>query len=103
MEKPEDTYQPERILAAVVMWEGIPISARRHSDCYKLIDDICKTFVSGVEIELDTNKEAQGFTTTHGRFVSREEAFKIAKKEKQIYHHAFDNDETGVLTSEDLW
>lgn len=50
--------------------------------------------------ELDKNPNAQGFYTSKGRFVSREEAYKIASEQGQIVELTGGK---GWLFSEDLY
>lgn len=50
--------------------------------------------------ELDTKPNAQGFYTSHGRFVSREEGYEIAKAAGQIMQISGGE---GTLYSEDLY
>jgi hypothetical protein len=76
---------------------GVIVCGRRHCDCNDILRGIL-----GDEIKLP-ERESQGFITSLNRFVSRAEAFKIAKANNQIIHKMFDNDNEGTLTSEDLF
>ena len=88
---------PEFILCASIMFEGKIVSARRHKDCYNLLEGLLK--VDAVTV----GREAQGFLTSKGRFVDRKEGFKIAKANDQIWHNMHDDRDEGKLTSEDLY
>lgn len=87
----------EYIICSAVRWNGTFICGRRHKDCYVIADALMG---SGF---LERERKHQGFMTSTGRFVNREEAFQIAKECKQIVHKMFDEDATGSLTSEDLF
>jgi hypothetical protein len=76
---------------------GLVILGYKHIGCHYVIDKL-----TGRYLQFETNKDSQGFVTSKNRFVSRSEAFLIAKKQGQIIHKMFDNDEFGELTSEDL-
>lgn len=92
----------EFILSAAINWKGIIISGYRHGDCYKTLRDLLSKYTTPDEANLP-QREDQGFLTSHNRYVSRAEAFKIAKLNNQIIHKMFDNDDEGILTSEDLY
>lgn len=76
---------------------GTVIFGKRHNDCNIILRCL---FGDSVAIP---EREQQGFLTSQNRYVSRSEAFKIAKSNKQIIHKMFDNDREGSLTSEDLY
>jgi len=88
----------EFILCASVMYKGQIVSAHRHKDCHKLLRALL-----GDECDESVGRESQGFLTSHNRHVDRKEGFKIAKANNQIIHSMFDNDDEGILTSEDLY
>ena len=88
----------EFILCASVMYEGKIISAHRHGDCHRLIRALL-----GDEADEKVGRKDQGFLTSLNRHVDRAEGFKIAKENNQIIHTMFDNYETGILTSQDLY
>lgn len=90
-------FNGEYIICSAVRWKNIAICGRRHKDCYNIADAL----MNGGFLERE--RKHQGFMTSTGRFVDREEAFKIAKENNQIIHKMFDNDSTGSLTSEDLF
>ena len=54
---------------------------------------------------IDADRKDQGFLTSENRFVDRKEAWKIAKKEGQIYfgYEASNNGENSELISENLY
>ena len=89
----------EIILSAAIDYNGTIISGFRHSDCYKVL----KNLIGNLEDSNLPQREHQGFLTSKNRFVSREEAFKIAKERHQIIHYMFEDDEVGQLISEDLY
>ena len=76
---------------------GTVIFGKRHNDCNNVLRGLLGDFVAIPE------REQQGFLTSNNRYVSRSEAFKIAKSNNQIIHKMFDNDNEGSLTSEDLY
>lgn len=90
-------HRTEYIICSAVRWNKTFICGRRHKDCYNIADAL----MNGGFLERE--RKHQGFMTSTGRFVDREEAFQIAKQCKQIVHKMFDDDATGSLTSEDLF
>ena len=106
MEKPPHSKEPgkekmERIEKSAVRHEGSIYTGKRHSDAINAAAEATgKTPVTG----------EQGFVTSTGRFVSREEAAKIAFSAGQITaaSKGEPRPETGreekeKLFSEDLW
>jgi len=96
----EHVHQPDNIT------EGFVVVGRRHHNCYATLSALSKSIKleSTVKLLIDkADRDRQGFITNLNRYVSRAEAFIIAKLEGQIIHKMFDKDETGILTSEDLW
>ena len=93
----------EFILCAAINYNNIIISGHRHSDCHKTLNNILNKHNIVVNENDLPQREHQGFLTSFNRFVSRKEAFKIAKENYQIIHNIFDNDAEGSLTSEDLY
>lgn len=89
----------EFILCAAIDYNGIIVSGRRHKDCYNTL----KQLTNIIDDYLLPDRDKQGFLTSTGRFVDRETAFTIAKDNKQIIHNMYDNDSSGILTSEDLY
>jgi hypothetical protein len=76
--------------------KGLVVCGRRHHDAY----DILKQ-VNNFNENLIDNHDF-GFITSDNLFVTRLEAFKIAKAAEQI-HGPNKHDETNILTSEDLY
>jgi hypothetical protein len=94
--------KPEHILCAALLYRGMIIAGHRHSDCYKVIENLHKMFVNP-EIPLTglPEREHQGFLTSHNRYVNRKEAWEIAKANDQI---AFGKDSSDdFLISENLY
>lgn len=81
---------------------GVVVSGRRHGDCYDVLSNIYGK-LSPEQLRELPDREDQGFLTSHNRYVSRTEAFKIAKANNQIWHNLFDGVEEGSLASEDLY
>jgi len=94
-----DNTQKEFILCAAIKWGDLIISAHRHKDCHKLLDDL----VPDIPSRTYPGRDDQGFLTSHNRYVDRREAFKIAKENNQIYHNMHDDTEDNFLVSEDLY
>jgi hypothetical protein len=92
----KDMARKEFILCASVMFNNRVVSARRHKDCYKLLEGL-------LGIDINISRKDQGFLTSNGRHVDRKEGFKIAKDNDQIWHKMHDDREEGELTSEDLY
>lgn len=82
---------------------GVVVSGRRHSDCLNVLSGIFSEELTPTQIDELSDREDQGFLTSHNRYVSRTAAFKIAKANNQIWHNLFDGVEEGSLNSEDLY
>jgi len=80
---------------------GFIICGLRHHNCYATLS----IFDTEKEIYLnvDSGRKGQGFLTSKNRFVGRKEAFQIAKRQNQIYHHLHDETNENELVSEDLY
>ncbi len=102
----------ERILCAAIHYNngtknttvlnidiGVIICGRRHADCIRTLEAL----IPNIDESKIPDRDKQGFMTSKNRYISREEAFLIAKANNQIEHKMFDNDETGSLNSEDLY
>ena len=91
----------EFILCASLDYEGIIISAHRHSDCYTLLRKLCPHILD----EDLPKRENQGFLTSLNRYVDRKEGWKIAKTNNQIQWglEASENGEDSQLISENLY
>lgn len=91
----------ERILCAALLYRGMIIAGHRHSDCYKTITNLYVLFTAdSIPITGLPERKDQGFLTSHNRFVTRAEAWEIAKANDQI---AFGKDSSDdFLISENL-
>jgi hypothetical protein len=89
----------EWILCSAVIYKGQIITGRRHSDCYATL----KFF--GILDEYLPGRDMQGFVTSTGRFVNRQEAWHIAKAASQIKWglSVSDNGAESQLISENLY
>ena len=74
--------QPEFILCAAIDYGGNIICGHRHSDCYKVL----KALIGNIDTDKLPDRDGQGFLTSLNRYVGREEAWKIAKENKQIIY-----------------
>lgn len=92
-----ESNKPEKLLCAAILYCGEIIAGYRHGDCVNIIEKQNKAF------KYDKMSKDIGFLTSKNRFVDRYEAFKIAKKEKQIWHNLHDDVEDNFLISEDLY
>ena len=91
MKKPESLSKPEIIThAAVLTIHGYPLLGKCHADCFHQ--------GANTGIEMSGKAEDQGFMTSHGRYVNRQNAFEIAASAGQIK-----DVKGGYLISEDLW
>jgi uncharacterized membrane protein len=95
MTKPESN-KPEFILCSAIEFNGNIISGYRHVDC---INFAIKHIAQNVTRE----NSICGFLTSKNRFISREDAFKIAKERSQIWHKLHDGVDENILVSEDLY
>lgn len=97
----------EFIICAAVNYDGTIVCGRRHGDCYRTAESLLKICTCWRKHQNTmpqfADRENQGFMTSTGRYVTRVEAFTIAKANNQIIHKMFDNDSEGSLTSEDLY
>jgi len=84
--------------------DGVIVCGRRHGDCYAILKGILNI---GDDYNIDDlpDRDEQGFLTSENRFVSRREAWFIAKKNKQIRFglEATENGEFSELISENLY
>jgi len=96
MSRPKNVYKKEFIICSAVDYNDIIVCGRRHGDCNDTIRNLA--FVFSIP-----DRDKQGFMTSAGRFVSRKEAFKIAKENNQIWHTLHDGLDDKELTSEDLF
>jgi len=70
--------------------DGLVVTGYRHCQCYSIVAALSPKFRSGFT-------EIQGFLTSYGLFVNRNQAAEIARKAGQISSH------NGELFSEDLY
>lgn len=78
--------------------EGFVVSGRRHSDCYILLEILKFDFSN---FDYSKTEIKQGFITSENRYVSREEAWQIAKKSNQIkfgYNATVDDKDAGLIS-----
>jgi hypothetical protein len=73
----------------------------RHCDCFALFQKIAKDTPSN--LGLNTNGKYQGFYTHTGRYLTREQAGKYARRVKQRTDYDGGVPYYGPLCSEDLW
>ena len=91
---------PERVAQAAVKVRGRVFTGRSHKEAVFVAS--LTLDLSPVTVWTEVGRAGQGFTTTRGRFVSRAEAWKIAKRRGQL---RWDTSRPGVtpeLHSEDL-
>ena len=91
---------------------GFVVTGRRHSNCFATAKAISTTsgnpelvsVIKRIEHRM-TQKEHIGFLTSLDRFVSRKEAWIIAKENNQIKFglEASENGDNSILISENLW
>lgn len=94
--------QPENITI------GFVISGRRHNNCYQTITDLkgdVNEYFKSLNMSENDYRKHQGFMTSTNRYVTRKEAFVIAKANNQIQFGlaASDNGEDSILISENLY
>ena len=87
---------------------GFVISGRRHNNCYQTIVDLkgdLDVYIKSLGLTDDDYRKSQGFITSLDRFVSRKEAWVIAKENNQIQYglKQSDNGEESYLISENLY
>lgn len=74
--------QPEFILCAAINYDGNIVCGHRHGDCYELL----KSIIKDIDNDKLPDRDSQGFLTSENRYVSRQDAWVIAKKNKQIIY-----------------
>ena len=84
----EYVHQPKNIK------QGYVVCGRRHHNCF--------TTLFMIDSNVDKNIVTQGFLTNEDRFVSRKEAFQIARCSMQIKNLGEWNQDS-ILFSEDLY
>ena len=70
----------EFILCAAIDYNSIIICGHRHGDCY----DTLRLLIGDIDSDKLPDRNKQGFLTSKNRYVSREEAWIIAKENNQI-------------------
>ena len=92
--------EKEFILCAAIDYNGVIISAHRHGNCYEVLEAL----VGKIETSKLPDRNKQGFLTSQNRYVSREEAWVIAKSNKQIKYglNASDHDNDILLEGLDI-
>ena len=95
-----DLTHSEIILRAAVRWKGgvwsLP-APRRHGDVLMFMDEMFASSEPGMDGE-------QGFLTSHGRFVGRRIAYRIAVNAGQFGNGPGGGpDQRDELYSEDVW
>jgi hypothetical protein len=89
---------------------GFVICGRRHNNCYQTIKDLkgdVNIYFKSLGISDNNHRENQGFITSLDRYVSRKEAWKIAKLNNQIQFGLIasenENEDESILISENLY
>lgn len=93
--KPESN-KPEFILISAIDYKGILVTGYRHSDCIDFA-------IEHIDNNVNRQNSICGFLTSKNRFVTRKEAFEIAKKQNQIWHKLHNGVDENILVSEDLY
>ena len=97
----------EFIVCSVVKYDGHNVCGLRHSDCYETIMKITGKKFEGIKEHVTLNNMDNGFLTSKGRFVTRNEAWIIAESNNQIaigYEASkSENDKDNILISENLY
>ena len=94
---------PERVVSAANRYGDVILSGVRHGseDMYSLWDNVLEH--DGAFFD-NHGREEQGFITSKYRFVTRQEAWKIAVEQKQIVRRVGgDDSDGGTLYSENLY
>lgn len=76
---------------------GFVVCGRRHHNCFYTI-----SLMGNPEYKNMAGRDGQGFLTTDDTFVSRKEAYLIAKEAGQLLHNLHDISNP-ILISEDVW
>jgi hypothetical protein len=79
------------------MYENHPVAGRRHNNCYVTLHKL-----TGKTLDNLPGREAHGFLTTKGGFVTPKEAYQIARANNQLRMPHVDGC-MELLTSEDLY
>ena len=83
---------------------GFIVTGRRYADCYDTIGKllVCNAAMDKAVTHCRKNRRFQGFLTSANRFVSRKEAYQIAKRAGQLLT-SIDDQEEPELISENLY
>ena len=94
--------EKEYILCAAIDYYGTIICGHRHGDCYAIL---CGLTGLPSESSVLPDRDKQGFLTSTNRYVSRKEAWNIAKENNQIKWglDASENGDDSILISENLY
>lgn len=77
---------------------GIVICGRRHNNCYSIL-----AALKGIQAHVGKcGRDAQGFITSHDRYVGRKEGYKIARAAGQLLLDLGDGEDMGLI-SENLY
>lgn len=76
---------------------GFVVCGRRHHNCFYTI-----SLMGNPEYKNMAGRDGQGFLTNTDKFVSRKEAYLIAKEAGQLLHNLHDISNP-ILISEDVW
>jgi hypothetical protein len=77
---------------------GLVIQGRRHSDCLAMYINFCSAHADPI----DAMNNVDGFITSSNKFLTREQAWVVAKEAGQLFDWALGLDE-GSLISEHLY
>ncbi len=93
--------QKEYILCAAIDYNGLIITGYRHGNCYNVLQTL-RPDIPDNELP---GRDRCGFLTSLDRFVSRKEAYQIAKANNQLIFgaEASENGEYSILISESLY
>ena len=91
----------EYILCAAIKYKDSVICGHRHSDCYKTLKQLTGSYTTSEDTP--PTREDQGFITSLNRYVTRNEAYLIAKEMNQMWHNMHDGVIENILISEDLY
>lgn len=90
----EHANQPDNIAT------GIVVCGLRHGSCYAIMAGLLGNFSGKFKV---VGREAQGFLTSKNRYVTRAEAYLIAREQGQIIHNFHGAQAGNELCSEDLY
>lgn len=85
-------HQPKNITL------GLVIAGRRHHNCITTLSSL----MGGAYDKRLAGQDSQGFITNRDRFVTRSEAYMIAREASQLLHDMHDKSNPRLI-SEDVW